>query len=255
MNFEFPEIISSGIFDTKKSRPGISSTPPRTIYYYELEYYLEDGGICVINDVSYDIKKGSILLVKPGDTRYAHLPYVCRFIHFNAHDEKLSALLKDIKPFSYASDRKKTEDFFTVASAFFYSKNIIDNMAASANLMLLLQSLSLESPQSTSIVYDAQKFIESNYHINLSTEDIASECNVSVSYLHQVFKKRLHTTPGDYLTACRISAACNMLINTTLSLIEISFSCGFNSQSYFSYCFKQHTGVSPMDYRKSHREI
>ena len=252
MNPAFPSILTLGTFDSKiaVAYKSLSTTAPRTVFYYELEYFFADGGVSVINGVPYKIKKGSILLAKPGDIRYSHFPIICRFVHFDINNKELADSLNNVKSFSTVSERSKTENFFSSVSSLFHSGNTIDNMAASAELLLFLRSLSIEHSQNTNIISCAQKFIENNYHMNLSTDNIATECNVSVSYLHQVFKKRLNTTPGDYLIGCRISAARNMLINTTLPLIDIAFRCGFNSQSYFSYCFKDHTGLSPKDYRK-----
>ena len=252
MNHEFPSILALGTFDSKIAYASVTTTAPRPVLYYELEYLFADGGFAVINGVSYKIKKGNILLAKPGDIRYHHFPHVCRFVHFSIDNKELADSINSIKSFSPVSERKKTEDFFSTVSSLFHSGNMIDHMAASAELLLLLRSLTFEQSQNTNIISIAQKFIEDNYHLDLSADSIAEECNVSVSYLHQMFKKRLNTTPGDYLIGCRISAARNLLINTTLPLIDIAFRCGFNSQSYFSYCFKEHTGLSPKDYRKKY---
>jgi len=254
MNYSFPDILTLGTFDSKIAiaYKSLTTTAPRTVLYYELEYFIADGGVSVINGVPYKIKKGSILLAKPGDIRYSHFPIICRFVHFTADDKNLADSINSIKSFSPVSERKKTEDFFSTVSSLFHSGNTIDHMAASAELLLLLRSLTFEQSRNTNIISIAQKFIEDNYHLDLSADSIAEECNVSVSYLHQMFKKRLNTTPGDYLIGCRITAARNLLINTTLPLIDVAFRCGFNSQSYFSYCFKDHTGLSPKDYRKKY---
>ncbi len=251
MNCSFPSILTLGTYDSKIAYGSVTTTAPRTVLCYELEYFCADGGVTVLNGVPYKITKGNILLAKPGDIRYSHFPLVCRFVHFNISSKELADLLNGVIPVSPVSERSKTEEFFNTVSSLFHSGNTIDNMAASAELLLLLRSLSIEHSQNTNIISYAQKFIENNYHMNLSTENIASECNVSVSYLHQMFRKRLNTTPGDYLIGCRISAARNLLINTTLPLIDVAFRCGFNSQSYFSYCFKRHTGLSPKDYRNN----
>ena len=86
---------------------------------------------------------------------------------------------------------------------------------------------------------------------NISVEEISAACNISPAYLHKIFKNTLSITPGNYLLNIRISAAQNLLVNTHQSLIEIAFNCGFNSQSYFSDCFKKNIGVTPKDFRKN----
>jgi AraC-like DNA-binding protein len=255
MKSAFPNIITIGTFDSRCNYPADKKTEPRTVCCYELEYFFVDSGVSVLNDVPYKLTKGSILFARPGDIRYSYLPVACRFVHFNIESDELICSLDEISSFFSASEHQLTEEIFGKILSLFHSGKAIDNMAASAELLLILRSLSIKRSQNVNLISYAQKFIEENYHKNLSAEDIASECNVSVSYLHQMFKRRLNTTPGDYLCGCRISAARSMLINTTLPFGDISFKCGFNSQSYFSYCFKQHIGLSPSEYRKKYRGV
>ena len=183
MKCEFPNILAIGMFDSKKKIPETAlTTAPRMVYYYELEYFFVDGGISVLNGVPYKIKKGSLLLAKPGDIRYSHLPVKCHFLHFKVTNNELTDSLKNIKSFSSVSERNKAEVFFSTVSSLFHSGNIIDNMAASSELLLLLRTLSIEHLQSSNIIFAAQKFIENNYQFNLSTEDASA----SVSYLDSI---------------------------------------------------------------------
>ena len=40
-----------------------------------------------------------------------------------------------------------------------------------------------------------------------------------------------------------------------MTLTEIAYICGFSSQSYFSYAFKRHTGMTPRAYAKKLVEV
>ena len=40
-----------------------------------------------------------------------------------------------------------------------------------------------------------------------------------------------------------------------MTLTEIAYECGFSSQSYFSYAFKRHTGMTPRAYAKKPVEV
>ena len=55
-------------------------------------------------------------------------------------------------------------------------------------------------------------------------------------------------SPIDYLTSYRISEACSLLKNSSLSIAEIAVSVGFFDQFYFSRGFKKVKGVPPSKY-------
>jgi transcriptional regulator GlxA family with amidase domain len=61
----------------------------------------------------------------------------------------------------------------------------------------------------------------------------------------------LGQSPHDYLLTRRISAAKGLLIGTDLPLSEVAIRCGFNSQAYFSDCFRRKTGQTPGSFRKN----
>lgn len=247
----FPTIISAGLFESETSFPNLTVTNPRTVLTYELEYFFESGGTAIINGNAYPIKRGHVLFARPGDIRYSHLPFTCRFLHFTVSDPMISAALEKLAPVFSVADPKKTEELFCTVIAQFYSANPFDNLHACAGLICLLHLLTSRADESLNTVAKAQQFIQDSYREPISTQSIAQACGVSSSYLHKLFKAVLSTTPGAYLLSCRISAARELLANTSLPLSEIAFRCGFNSQSYFSDCFKRSVGVCPLEFRKN----
>ena len=60
-------------------------------------------------------------------------------------------------------------------------------------------------------------------------------------------------SPMAYIHAFRIEKAGILLRNTESSIAEIAESVGFDDFSYFAKVFKQHTGVTPREYRKAMR--
>ena len=251
MKQTLPTILAAGLFQSETRFPNVTVTQPRIANSYELEYFFESGGISVVNGKEYPIKQGNVLLARPGDARYSHLPFTCRFLHFAVSDPILVAALDGIPPVFPVADPKKAEALLSAAISQFYSINPFDNFHAGAALICLLHQLSDQTTQNLSAVAKAQHFIESSYAEPLTTHSIANFCGVSSSYLHKLFKTTLNTTPGEYLLGCRISAAKDLLANSGLPLSEIAFRCGFNSQSYFSDCFKRNVGISPLSFRKN----
>ena len=58
----------------------------------------------------------------------------------------------------------------------------------------------------------------------------------------------------DYLTGQRMEEARRQLLHTDKKIREISESCGYSDQHYFSYCFKKFEGVSPNALRRQTAE-
>lgn len=251
MKHNLPIILGAGIFDSKNRFKGINITKPRKVNTYELEYFSDYKGIAVINGKENPIKKGAILFAKPGDVRYSHLPFGCKFLHFNLTDKSLINAVENIPSFFSVSNPNATEETLSKIITLVYSANQFDNITASAELISFLHKLSLEKKENPTVLSLAKAFIEQNYKENISINDVAAACNVSTAYLHKIFKNTLGITPGNYLLNIRISVAQNLLVNTHQPLIEIAFNCGFNSQSYFSDCFKKYVGITPKDFRKN----
>ena len=80
---------------------------------------------------------------------------------------------------------------------------------------------------------------------------LAAVANLSPSYFHKLFCAYFSMTPGDFVLQCRVSAAKSMLIEGSLPLDEVAEQCGFTSQSYFNYRFKQVVGMTPLQYRRA----
>lgn len=95
------------------------------------------------------------------------------------------------------------------------------------------------------------KYINENYYSIESIDDVASHFYISKYYLCRIFKKTLGISLISYLNMIRIRQAATMLRNTNERITAISTKCGFNSTSYFCKIFKDETGLSPKDYKRS----
>lgn len=97
---------------------------------------------------------------------------------------------------------------------------------------------------------NALAFIRENYDRPLTLSEISANTKMSPRYFCSFFKKMTQKSPIEYLVFYRIECAARKLINTNLSITEVSLSCGFNDLSYFIKTFKSHKGVSPAVFRK-----
>ena len=93
-------------------------------------------------------------------------------------------------------------------------------------------------------------FIEENIsNENVSVGDMANAAAVSRSGLQRKLKQTMGVTPQELLHEARIKHACTLLRETTLSVAEVAYQCGFSDPKYFSRCFKQRIGQTPSEYK------
>lgn len=90
---------------------------------------------------------------------------------------------------------------------------------------------------------------------NLANEDFSIEIlckELAISYTHTYRKIRQTTglSPSMYVCRKRLEVACQLLTNTKMSIGEIAFRVGFNTQAYFSKCFSEVYGCAPLRFRK-----
>ena len=95
-----------------------------------------------------------------------------------------------------------------------------------------------------------EKYIRQHLSEALSLTLLAGLCNLSPTYFHRLFTNFFSKTPAQYILDCRIAAAKTGLLADDCSLPELAADCGFSSQTYFCYKFKQATGKTPLEYRR-----
>jgi AraC-like DNA-binding protein len=105
---------------------------------------------------------------------------------------------------------------------------------------------SVYAPRSQ-LVDDAISLFHSEYAHPFEVSAYAKSCNVSASCFARKFKQQIGISPLQYLIDVRINKACELL-NTSVSVREISSIVGYDDPLYFSRLFKKHTGMSPRQY-------
>ena len=112
-----------------------------------------------------------------------------------------------------------------------------------------------EIPPYRPIVIQALKYINENFHENLSIKSIVDDLYVSESYLLHIFKEDVGKTFNQYLTDYRLIIAKKLLLNGKYKFQEIANMVGFANFKYFSLVFKKRNGLSPREYIEKTRLI
>ena len=97
-------------------------------------------------------------------------------------------------------------------------------------------------------------YIEKHYAEEITPEDVAKKCNISLSHLQHLFLEFTCEGISSTIRRKRIERACELLISTHRSVREIAISCGFYDTNYFSVVFKRVRGVTPLEFRNGREQ-
>ena len=94
--------------------------------------------------------------------------------------------------------------------------------------------------------------IEKNLSSGISIGAMCKISGISRNQLIAEFKRELGMTPHSFIIECKIAEARRMLEESSMSIKEISDSCGFENIEVFYRTFKQFTSLPPGEYRRSY---
>ncbi len=94
-----------------------------------------------------------------------------------------------------------------------------------------------------------ERIIVANLFNNLTIGELAFLTNRSESTFKRAFRKIYATTPAKYIKQKKLDKAADLLQNSSLSIKEISWKCGFKNMAHFSSSFHDHYGKSPRNYK------
>jgi two-component system response regulator YesN len=83
---------------------------------------------------------------------------------------------------------------------------------------------------------------------------IAEKIGVTSGYLQRLFRETCNTSVIEYLLRYRMENACKMLMETEMSIQEVSVEIGYSDVKNFYYRFKKIFGVTPTQYRLNHKK-
>src|ERR1700733_979060 len=97
----------------------------------------------------------------------------------------------------------------------------------------------------------AFEYMNTNYDKPITLGEVAKLVSMTDVSFSRFIKKRTGNTFVDSLNEIRLGHASRMLIDTTHSISEISYHCGFNNISNFNRIFKKKKTCKPKEYREN----
>lgn len=251
-----------GAFDSQVKFPKMHITEDRQVDCYELEFFAADSpGKTWLKGQWYPLTRGTFLCAKPGSIRKSMLPFRCYYIHLQTKDPALRTLLDKLPDIFTLPQKREATALWNQMLALDVENRPEDRLLLHSCVLqvihLICRHWQAAGDVTAERVFLHQKkllFIEQYIREHLSEElnlgNLAALCNLSPTYFHSVFTDFFHKTPAQYILDCRITAAKTVLLTGSYTLAELAADCGFSSQSYFCYKFRQVTGQTPLQYRR-----
>ncbi|MBQ0136924.1 MAG: helix-turn-helix domain-containing protein [Bacteroidales bacterium] len=103
-------------------------------------------------------------------------------------------------------------------------------------------------------VRKVKEYIEQHYFEEIRLAEIADMVGMSPVGFSRFFKLRTGKTLSDYLTNIRLGHASRMLVDTTHSIAEIAYQCGFNNLSNFNRLFLKYKQITPTAFKNTYQK-
>lgn len=220
-------------------------------------------GICrvTIGNCEIKVSENSFILYLPGQPQiYFFEPEpesVSYYIHFsgiNCKDLLQSLNLYDCKIIKLSNNLHLENILERMVNEFNIKKPFYE-LACNGLFIDFLTAVArknqydISMQNQNSIIYDICKIMHERYTENIPIHQYAQMVNLSVSRFIHIFTEAIGVSPKQYLLKIKLEHAMEMILNTDLTISQISDLVGIYDCNYFSRLFKKHTGHSPGFYR------
>lgn len=97
---------------------------------------------------------------------------------------------------------------------------------------------------------EAVSIMESNIEEPIGLDELAQHVGISRRQLERLFRKHLRCVPTRYYLELRLARARQLLLQTSMSIVDVAFACGFVSAPHFSKCYRDYFAIPPREERR-----
>ncbi len=220
---------------------------PRHGIIYVLEgsavYKMQDGG-------SFTAEKDDILYMAKGEKYLTHCPQEA-FVHMTINFNMQGRLALPRCRRTQSGEKTRSEISRIVSDWNSRTPNYREKCIGLLYLLLTsqLDMIHRDIGAKKSQLDKAMEILSRDYSQNVSIAQLAESCGISETYFRKLFQRAYGVSPMAYITNRRISYARELLVNTGLSIEDISYDSGYRDPAYFCRIFKKTCGMSPGEYR------
>jgi AraC-like DNA-binding protein len=109
-------------------------------------------------------------------------------------------------------------------------------------------------PSDSRRVQKVKGYIDTHFREEIRLSTLADIAGMSDSSFSRFFKLHTGRNLSDYIIDLRLGHACRLLVDSSDSIAEIGYHCGFNNLSNFNRIFRKRKGCSPSEFRENYRK-
>jgi AraC family transcriptional activator of pobA len=273
--FENQNDFYANIFSEHLVKHHHSISVPHKHNFYLVVLFTQGTGFHEIDFERFEVQRGSIFLLNPGQTHYWELSsdiegfiffHTESFYNFNFAQNTLS-----IYPFFYTT---QNSPFLLLIEALTHHismrfQDILleyesEKLYKSRKIISLIDLLYIDLSriyldQNTGVVHKTNMYseklkqleslIDLNFKSEKSPAKYASWMNMTAKHLNRIVQHSVGKTTSNMIMERVVLEAKRLLSNSTKSINEIAEELGFEEQAYFSRTFKKITGETPSEFK------
>ena len=97
---------------------------------------------------------------------------------------------------------------------------------------------------------EAVSLMEANIEEPMTLDELSRHVGLSRRQLERLFQRYLHVVPTRYYLELRLERARQLLLQTSMPIVDIALACGFISAPHFSKCYRDAFSLPPRDERR-----
>lgn len=134
--------------------------------------------------------------------------------------------------------------------------SIIYDLSASGDYRTLASSNYSPAvlPETSRRIRKIKDYIDSHFREEIRIDTLSAMVGMTPNALSRFFKQRTNRSISDYVNEVRLGYASNLLVDSTMTIAEIAFRCGFNTLSNFNRIFKRIKKITPTEFRESYKK-
>ncbi len=243
----------------------------------EIIYALDVNADIVLNGIPYRFQSGDIAVIAPGTSHIEHISGNGRYFSIKFPPDLLFSprrglsehinlgkfLLYDAEKCFFKRFEIESSDIHDTTHEIMDEWNVknegFEQIIRAGIIKILIRLSRVKTEQSrllyhspNSVISYALSYISDNC-ATVTERSVADSCGLSLSYFSTLFKSSVGVNFNEYLIKAKLEKAKNLLISTDKSMTFIAYETGFSSSSHFIARFKEHEGITPLNFRKDIR--
>lgn len=268
----------------KLQSKGVQKTAIYAHWHREMEllYITKGSGLCRCNNNAFDVHPGDLVVVNCNEVHYCQNitedfeydciiidPYILNSRFIDLCDSKyITPIIENRILFNnHIVGDAAVGACITSINSEFTHREVGFELALKAALYQLIVLLMRQ--HIARILTDVQvkyrmknidrfnhiiKYIETHYANDLTVDHMSHQAHMSKYHFCRMFKQMTGHTVTHYINSVRIQEAENLIVNTDMSISEITYAVGFHDTSYFSRIYKMFKEISPSEKRRLHKK-